>query len=122
MTSFVTISDLIMNGGDRCTLLHRKPSADHLTIVTDDNDAAHMGSVMISRRDGQALIWRTMRDSIMDSQLGLTVGDLNDARGILFRDRMCSDCRHFDFGRCWKGSDTWSNFKTGSCPDKKLPR
>ena len=120
MTNFVTISDLVMNGGDRCTLLNRRPSADHLTIVDNDNDAAHLGSVMISHNDN-ALIWRTMRDSIMDPQQGLTVGDLDDARGILFRDRMCSNCRHFDFGRCWKGSDTWNNFKTGSCPDKKLP-
>lgn len=118
MTNFVTISDLVMNGGDGCTLLNRKPVADHIAIIVNDCDAAHLGSVMISH-DGDTLIWRTMRDSIMDSQQGLTVGDLNDARGILFRDRMCSGCQHFDFGRCWKGSDAWGNFKAGSCPDKK---
>jgi hypothetical protein len=119
MTSFVTISDLIMNGGDGRTLLRRQPSADHLTIVSDDNNAAHLGSVMISHGNANALIWRTMRGSIMDSQLGLTVGDLNDARGILLRDRMCSGCCHFQNGRCWNGCDNWKNFKEGICPDKK---
>jgi hypothetical protein len=119
MTYYVTISDLVMNGGEGCTLLYKRPSADHLVIVENDNDSAHLGSVMISPRDGNALIWRTMRDSIMDPEKGVTVGDMNDARGILFSGRMCSNCKHFEYGRCWKGSDTWANFKAGSCPNKE---
>jgi hypothetical protein len=119
MTHYVRISDLVINGGEGCILLNRRPSEDHVVIEENDCDAAHLGSVMISRRDGQALIWRTMRDSIMDSQQGLTVGDLNDARGILLRDRMCSGCFHFQNGRCWNGCDNWKNFKEGICPDKK---
>jgi hypothetical protein len=118
-TTFVTVSDLVMNGGEGATLLYRKPYADHVVIVENDNDAAHLGSVMINNSDGQNLIWRTMRDSIMDPEKGLTVGDLNDARSWLLSDRMCSGCQHFDYGRCWKEKDTWGNFKAGSCPDKK---
>lgn len=117
MTHYVRISDLVINGGEGCILLNRRPSEDHIKILENDNDAAHLGSIIISH-DGETLIWRTMRDSIMDSQQGLTVGDLNDARGVLLRDRMCSGCCHFQNGRCWNGCDNWKNFKAGNCPDK----
>ena len=57
MTHYVRISDLVINGGEGCILLNRRPSEDHIEILENDNDAAHLGSVMISY-GGTTLIWR----------------------------------------------------------------
>jgi hypothetical protein len=117
---YVAVSDLIMNGSDNCTILYRKPHTDYITIVEDDNNAAHLGSVMITHgEEEETLVWRTMRDDIMETELWLTVGDLDDARGMLFRDKMCSGCYHFNYCRCFFiGSDNWDNYKAGSCPNR----
>lgn len=115
---YVAISDLVMNGGDGCTLLYRVPAADHIVVVEDDTDAAHLGSIMITYK-GDTLLWRTMKDSILEDEQRLSVGDLQDSRRILCRDRLnCWKCKHFDFGICWAHGDTWVNFKKGVCPNK----
>ena len=122
MASYVMVQDLIRNGGENCSIFHlnKPPYEDHLVIVEDHNNVSHLGSVKISYGD-KILIWRIKKEDIVEPERWLSVGDLNDARGILFRDRMCFKCLNFDYYRCclFNGSDNWDNYKTGSCPNKK---
>ena len=131
MASYVTVPDLIRNGGDGCTVLHQRkpPYTDHVVIVENECDCAHRGSVTITH-NGETIVWRCMRgQDIMDPLLYLTVGDLNDARMALLEKRLCKGCRYFDeciysgIKLCLcNGNDNWANYKAGSCPCKEEER
>jgi hypothetical protein len=124
MSSFVCVSDLIMYGGEGCTILHKKPYADHIVIVENECDCAYRGSVTITH-DGETIVRRFMRGSdIMEPVKWLTVGDLDDARMELLKRRMCDGCIYFEeciySGYKWCNclGATWYNYKTGTCPEK----
>ena len=113
MTTYVMVSDLIMNGGEFCTILRRKPSEDYITIVEDDSTST--GSIEISHND--KTLFQRMKCDINDTpERWLTVVDLNFARWMLLGNKICSGCCNFDYCQCWlfKGIDIWNNYKAGS--------
>jgi hypothetical protein len=123
--TYVTVSDLLINRGRGVTILDTEPEADHLSIYQDDaaNDLRGEVSILHGTR---TLFSRLMRgqDNPPDYEKRLTVRDLNVARFMILKDVLsceadggCKYCRH---KRCDKGSDTWENYRKGSCPERVL--
>jgi hypothetical protein len=130
--TYVTKSDLVMNGPRKCTLLTIEPYADHLTIVQDESAACRRGQVCIC--DGDKVIKsRYMKPPRVGEgwydiePRFLTVGDLGDARKAVVASRLgCEHCLHYEHPHylwntkeCNCSADSYINWKTGICPEKK---
>lgn len=110
--SFVTVTDLISNGGEGCTVFKRKPYEDHVTIVECGNTST-VGNVTISH-DRDILVSRQADEE----PKRLTTADLNKARTELFKIKMCGTCMHSGYKHlCTYGTDNWTNFREGNCPE-----
>ena len=132
MTNYVTVSDLIINGGEKCTILEKEPNVDYVTIEVTDY-YTNVKKLLITHDNIEAdvteeLVMKVMYDDTnMSPEKCVTVDDLNSARTMLFRNKMCSRCMYFqDYWasdqpvNSWHcgNNDNWANYKIGSCPEK----
>ena len=114
--NYVTVSDLITNGGEGCTVLSKRPYTDHITIVETGNTS--MGRVIICHGKDILVLRETKKDSL-DSQR-LTIVDLHNARIALFKRRMCYNCIYYGYNHlCKYGTDNWRNYRECTCPCKE---
>lgn len=116
MKRYVTVSDLIMNGGEECTILRKEPhNEDYIIIETDDYNADHPDDLRIvsityynkETHVTEGLVWREIEDIDIDPEnyekyvLFVAADDLDNARMELFRRKICAGCWHY---RDWDDS------------------
>ena len=135
MKRYVAVWDLIINGGEGCAVTGEKPYNDHITIEMDDYNADHPDDLRIMQifhynmetHTTKCLVLREMKD--IGPEKYITVDDLNNARMMLFRHKMCRRCKYFQqylktsqYNNCWhcRDNDNWHNYNAGKCPDKLL--
>ena len=102
MIRYVVVSDLIINGGKRCTILEKKPYMDYITIEVKDYIASHTRYIMITYDNNEdhfakCLVFREMKvDRFINHRKSTVfINDLNNACMQLFRYKMCNECKHF---------------------------
>ena len=128
MIRYVVVSDLIINGGEGCTILKEKPYADYITIEIEDSTTSHIRCVLITHNNNECLFFReTREDMFIDPEKDI-VDDLNNACMELFRYKLCRGCKHFMQDHDWKTvpcdrccgyeRDNWNNFKRENYPEK----
>lgn len=94
MIRYIVVLDLIINGGERCTFLKKKPGMDHITIEVNDYIASYTRCIMITYDNNKCLVFREMKvDRFMNPEKSIA-DDLDNACMELFRYKMCRGCKH----------------------------
>jgi hypothetical protein len=134
MKRYVTVQDLIRNGGEGCSLLRKEPhNEDHIIIEIDDYNVDHPDdprSMSITHYNMETHVTKCLVLQVITGDNSIiAVDDLNNARMMLFRYKMCRRCTYFQqylktsqYNICWHcgDNDNWDNYKTGKCPNKLL--